>query len=227
MRSFLLLLAVVPILAACDACTSDCFTVSGEGPVIKGSGTLKTEDRVVGPFTAIQLSGVGNLLIERLGDVTVSVTADDNLVSLFTTEVRDGTLHLSLAKGKSVSGKQPLYKVTVAALREIAVAGSGSVEANRLAGDALSVSVAGSGSGRFTGQVTDLAITISGSGSGDASKLVAKRGKVVVSGSGDVTVNASDELDAKISGSGSIWYLGNPKITSQIAGSGSIKQKTN
>ena len=222
---------VLLALTACDSsvkstCTSDCITVRGEGPMINGSGTSKTEVRPVAAFSAIRLSDVdARVVIERTGTESLAVTADDNLVSLFTSEVKDGTLHLSVAKDKSVSGKRPLYKITVNDLRQLGVSGSGTVEATGLDGEALAMSVAGSGEINAAGRIEDLTISISGSGSCNAAALKAKRAKVAVRGSGDLTVNASDELEAIVSGSGSIWYVGSPKITPSISGSGEIRQR--
>ena len=224
-------LAIVPmmlVLAACDwsACIGDCTSVEGDGPRIKGSGTLATEVRPVDKFTAIRLSDVGGeLVIEQTGVESLTVTADDNLISLFTSEVKDGALQLSVAKGKSFSGKRPIYKITVRDLRELAVSGAGKIDATRLDGDALSISISGAGSGSIAGRVDDLAVAISGAGSFDAAELKAKRAKVVVSGAGQVTVNVSDELDARVSGVGAIWYIGSPKLISNVSGVGTIKKK--
>jgi hypothetical protein len=218
-------------LAACDSgvkstCTNDCVTVNGKGPVLNGSGSLKTEFRPVAEFSAIRLSDVGaRVVIERTGSESLEVTADDNLVSLFTSEVKDGTLHLSVAKDRSVSGKRPVYKVTVSDLRQIGVSGPGIVEANGLGGESLAMSVAGSGEIIAAGRIDDLTISISGSGSCNAANLAAKRAKVAVRGSGELTVNAKDELEAIVSGSGSIWYVGSPKLIPSISGSGSIQQR--
>ena len=218
-------------LAACDSgvksnCANDCINVYGEGPVVNGSGSSKTEVRPVAAFSAIRLSDVGaRVVIERTGKESLEVTADDNLVALFTSEVKDGTLYLSAAKGKSMSGKRPLFKVTVSDLRQLGVSGSGSVDATGLDGDALAMSVAGSGEITAAGRISDVTISISGSGTCNAAGLKAKRAKVAVRGSGELTVNASDELDAQVSGSGTILYVGSPKLTSNISGSGSIEQK--
>jgi len=218
-------------LAACDdgvkaKCTTDCITVHGQGPMITGSGTSRTEVRPVAAFTAIRLSDVGaRVVIVRTGTESLEVTADDNLLPLFTSEVKDGTLHLSVAKDKSVSGKRPVFKVTVSDLQQLGVSGSGTVDATGLAGEALAMSIAGSGEITAAGRVEDLSISISGSGSCSAVGLHAKRAKVAVRGSGDATVNAQDELEAIVAGSGSIWYVGSPKIESSISGSGEIKPR--
>jgi Putative auto-transporter adhesin, head GIN domain len=214
-------------LSACDAstCTGDCVSVNGGGSTINGSGTLKTEVRPVDKFTAIRLSNGGKLIVERTGSESLTITADDNLVDLFTSEVRDGTLYLSVAKGKSLSGQLPVYKITVGGLRELDVSGSGSVDATKLEGESLSVAISGSGTANFAGRVDGLTASVSGSGSFNAADLKAKHAKVAVSGSGDLIVNASETLDARVSGSGSIRYIGAPKLTSNVSGSGTIKQK--
>ncbi len=223
--------AILVALTACDdgvkvKCTSDCVTVHGQGAMISGSGTSRAETREVAPFSAIRLSDVdARVVIEQTGAESLEVTADDNLVSLFTSEVRDGTLFLSVAKDRSVSGKRPLYRITVKELSQLGIAGAGQVNATGLDGNALAMSVAGSGAIVAAGRVEDVTISISGSGSCDAAGLRAVRAKAAVRGSGELTVNASDELEAIVSGSGTIWYLGAPKLTSSVSGSGSIKAK--
>jgi hypothetical protein len=204
---------------------SDCVYENNGGAVIRGSGNVTTETRTVGKFTSIDLASSGNVVINRTGADSLSVTGDDNLLSFYTSEVKDGTLYLSFAKGKSFQGKIPIYRVTVADLRDIHVRGSGDLDASNLDGDALSVIVSGSGDVRLAGRADDLTLSISGSGSVDAAELKAQRAKVGVSGSGDATVNASDTLDARVSGSGSLRYLGAPKLTSDVTGSGSIEHK--
>jgi hypothetical protein len=154
------------------------------------------------------------------------VTGDDNLLSLFTSEVRDGALFLSVQEGKSYEGKMPVWRVTVTELGRIELEGSGAVSASKLVGDALSISVSGSGELNVAGQVRDLAVLVKGSGTADAAQLMAQRAKVAVIGSGELTVNASDELDARVTGSGSIWYLGSPRLNLAVSGSGSIKKKS-
>ena len=220
-------LSAVFVLTSCNwSDCDDCGTVGGEGPPMKGSGIAKTESRTVEKFAAIHLSEVaGSLEIERTGNESLTVTADDNTVSRFTSEVRDGTLHLSIASGNSVRGKRPVYKITVTDLRQLDVEGAASIKATKLDADDLSISIAGAASGNVAGRSDNLSIAISGAGTFNAAELKSKRAKVVVSGVGQVTVNASDELDAEVSGAGIIWYIGSPKLKSKVDGIGTIKQK--
>jgi hypothetical protein len=218
-------------LAACNGdsgsskCTSGCTTENQGGEMIHGSGVMKTETRPAEKFTAVVLSSSANVVIERTGTESLTVTGDDNLIPLFLSQVRDGTLYLSFAKGKSFEGKTPVYRIGVIDLRTLTLDGAGDIDASKLEAGTLSVFERGSGDIRLAGEVGDLAVAIDGSGNVNAAKLKAKRAKVAVNGSGDARVNVSDELDAKITGSGDISYLGSPKVTSNVSGSGSIKPK--
>jgi hypothetical protein len=209
------------VLAACN--WSDTFG----GLVIKGSGNLKTETRPVEKFTAISVSGAASLEIEQTGLESLELTADDNLLPLFTSDVRDGTLFLGVVEGKRLtwSSKGPRFKVTVSELKKLKVSGAGSVNATKLDSDSLLISISGAADGNIAGRSNNLSISVSGAGSLNAVDLQAKRATVIVSGAGDVTVNANDELDARVSGAGTIWYVGSPKLQSRVSGAGTIKQK--
>jgi hypothetical protein len=206
-----------------SSCVGNCAQVSNGGPTIKGSGHVATENRSVAPFTAVRLEAPVNVVIDRTGTQSLSVTVDDNLLALFTTEVKDGTLYLGLAKDKSFQAQSAAFHVTVADLQGIEIRGSGDVKADHLEGPSLTVAIAGSGDVKLAGSVDDLAVSSKGSGDVDAGGLAAKHAKVVMSGSGDATINASDTLDVHMSGSGSLRYRGSPKLTQDVHGSGSVK----
>jgi len=193
---------------------------------IKGSGNVITEVRPVGKFTAIRLSGIGKLVIERSEAESLTVTVDDNLLPLYESEVREGTLYLSVGRGKT-PGRTATYKVAVSDLREVKVSGAASVEAARLDSETLSMSISGAGSAKLAGRAGTLVLWISGAGSLNAAELNARRATAVVSGAGGVTVNASDELDARVSGAGSVRYIGAPRLTSQVSGAGSVRAVPN
>jgi uncharacterized membrane protein YhaH (DUF805 family) len=211
---------------ASGAFCSHCVQVNNGGPMIKGSGHPVTENRTVAPFTALRVDSAADVVIDRTGTPGLSITADDNLVSFFTSEVRDGTLYLADAPRKSFqTGDFPVFRVSVADLHAIEIHGSGEVKAQHLDGPALTITVVGSADVKLAGRSDDLTLAIKGSGDVDAGGLAAKRAKVVMSGSGDATVNASDTLDVHMSGSGDLEYLGSPKITKDVHGSGSIAHK--
>jgi putative autotransporter adhesin-like protein len=181
----------------------------------------------VEPFTSIVLTDVEEslLVIERTGEESLTVTAEENLLAMFTSEVKDGVLHLTFKKGNSFHGKRPTYKVTVKDLRHIHVQGGVVIEASKLESETLSILIEGAAGGNLSGRVDDLTIEIKGAGLLSAGELRAKRAKVSVQGAGQVTVNATDELDAEVKGAGIIWYIGAPKLKSNVDGLGWIKRK--
>jgi len=223
--------AVLSCLLFLTACNwsecGDCMTKGGEGPKIEGSGVMKTEVRKVEPFTSIVLTDVESslLVIEQTGEESLTITAEENLLAMFTSEVKDGVLYLTFKKGNSFHGKRPTYKITVKDLRRIHVQGGAAIEASKLESEKLTILVEGAAGGNLSGRVDDLTIEIKGAGWISASELKAKRAKVSVEGAGQVTVNASDELDADVSGAGIIWYIGAPKLKSNVDGLGWIKRK--
>ena len=221
-------LSALLFLTACDwSECGDCMTTGGSGTKIEGSGVMKTEVRPVEPFTSIVLTDVESslLIIERTDEESLTITAEENLLPMFISTVKDGVLYLTFAKGNSFHGKRPTYKVTVKDLRHIHVQGGVAIEASKLESEKLSILVEGAAGGNLSGRVDDLTIEIKGAGMLSAGELKAKRAKVSVQGAGQVTVNASDELDAEVLGTGIIWYIGAPKLKSKVDGLGWIKRK--
>src|SRR5262249_34507250 len=155
----------------------DCMTTGGTGPKIEGSGVIKTEVRPVAPFTSIVLTDVEQslLVIERTGEESLTVTAEENLLPIFSSAVRDGVLYLTLAKGNILHGKRTAYKVTVKDLRHIHIQGGGAIEAKKLESEKLSILVEGAAAGNLSGRVDDLTIEIRGAGMLSAGDLKAKR----------------------------------------------------
>ena len=145
-------------------------------------------------------------LIERTDEESLTITAEENLLPMFISTVKDGVLYLTFAKGNSFHGKRPTYKVTVKELRHIHVQGGVAIEASKLESEKLSILVEGAAGGNLSGRVDDLTIEIKGAGQIGAGELKAKRAKISVQGAGQVTVNASDELDAEVLGAGIIFY---------------------
>lgn len=225
------LAAVLSSLLLLTACNwsecGDCMTTGGNGTKIEGSGVMKTEVRPLEPFTSIVLTDVESslLVIEQTGEESLTVTAEENLLALFTSEVRDGVLYLTFKKGNSFHGKRPTYKVTVKDLRHIHVQGGVAIEASKLDSKKLSILIEGGAAGNLSGRVDDLTIEIKGAGLISAGDLKAKRARVSVQGAGQVTVNASDELDAEVAGAGIVWYIGEPKLKSNVDGIGWITRK--
>jgi hypothetical protein len=216
-------LGVVPALLVVNlACAVGC------ADRVTGSGVVKSEQREVSGFSDVKLRGSGELTIavDPDGSESLVVEADDNLLPLLTSEVKDGALILGVRDNTNIHTTRPIrYRVTAKELNAIRSAGSGSIRASGIAAKKFSAEISGSGAMDLSGSADDAEFTISGSGSYEAAHLRAKTARVKISGSGDATVNASEQLEANIAGSGSVRYAGDPKVEKRIAGSGSVARR--
>lgn len=200
--------------------------LAGCGGATVGSGTTTTETRPVSGFTAVELAGGGTLTIEQTGSESLTVEAEDTILPLLTSEVRDGVLVLGTRPGSTVATRQPIrYRLTVDDLAGVTVAGSGDATATGLTTGSLQVAVHGSGSVRLTGNADSSDVEISGSGEYDGINLESATARVQVSGSGDAAVRASEALDVGISGSGTVAYSGDPAVSQNISGSGELVRR--
>ncbi len=208
-----------------------------------GSGNMTTESRDVSGFDEIVLMTSGDVNVEVTGSESLEIDAEDNIISLLTSEVVDGRLELGSSDAFSTT-RRITYTITAAELVGVTVMGSGDVDASRvdtdffeatvtgsgdlklsLACSRLEATVTGSGNINPSGTCADLEVTISGSGKFNGDDLEAATAAVTVSGSGNAEVNVADALDVRISGSGDVRYSGDPSVTQDVSGSGGVSQR--
>jgi hypothetical protein len=188
-----------------------------------GSGTAASESRPVSGFSAVELAGVGTVVVEPGTTESVSVEADDNILPLLTSDVAGDTLVLGTEPGSTLSPRTPItYRVTVTDLSGLLVSGSGDITAGGASGPTFEVAISGSGTITADGTTDRLSVDISGSGDFAGGSLTARDVDVTVSGSGSALVHASATLHASISGSGDVRYLGEPAVTKDVSGSGEV-----
>jgi hypothetical protein len=201
------------------------FTIADSDETVRGSGVAAEQVRSVGAFSAVELSGSNIVTIRVGGARSVVVRGDDNLLSHVTTTVRSGRLNIDTTG--DVSSRTPMrVAVTVPALRQLALSGSGIVSAEAVDARSLTVTLSGSGVLRASGTARQLEVTLGGSGVAQLQDLVARDAKAAVSGSGRIDVTASRSLDATITGTGTIVYGGDPaRVTPSITGTGAITRR--
>ncbi len=189
----------------------------------RGSGTMATETRQVSGFHEIDLSGSGHVLVSVTGTESLTVEAEDNILPLLTSEVRNGRLVLGARRSISPT-REIVYTITVVSLEGVSVSGSGIVTATGIDVSGFDVEISGSGTVVPEGVAEQIDLSISGSGRFDGDELVSSSGHVSISGSGRAVVKVTDVLDVEVSGSGRVEYLGDPAVTSSISGSGSVSK---
>jgi len=227
--TFALIVAALGVLSECDAVALHNplqFSMSvpaGRGE--RGSGVAQTETRKVGPFTRIEGDGAVHFEVSvKPGNAggAVEITADDNLLHFYSTEVVDGVLKVSHTG--SLSPKSRLVvKVAVPALDGVTLEGANRLELTIDSAKPLSVHLSGAGRVRASGKVGPLTLHSEGAGNIDAYDLVAPDVDVHIEGAGKAKVHATESLKAHIEGAGTITYRGDPKtVEKDIEGVGRI-----
>jgi Putative auto-transporter adhesin, head GIN domain len=210
------------LLISCSVISGACVFDS-----VAGSGKIMTEPRTVSGFSAVSLSGSGQVIIEQTGMESLTVTTDDNLLPYIKTDVKGNTLELGLKD--SMTYLRPthdiVFRLTVRKLEGLDISGSGKADAKGLDPDHVKIKVSGSGEVSAQGTANDLDLSISGSGGYRGEDMRSKRATIDISGSGGAVIAASETLKAHVSGSGSIEYIGDPQVTQHVSGSGSVHRR--
>lgn len=194
-------------------------------PHLHGSGVARSESRALAEFERIQLNGSADVRVKIGPERAVLVTGDDNLVGKLATRVEGGLLTIEMEPGSYSFRVQPVVDITVPALSELRIAGSGDARIAGLSGGSFTVEVNGSGDVTADGAVDELHAAVNGSGDLSLYGLGARLAWASISGSGDIELSASERITAQISGSGDIRFHGQVSLESRISGSGTIRQR--
>lgn len=232
------------ILAPAALAAGAALVLTGCSPVdLRTGGPRATDDREIDAVESVLLRTSGDLEV-LVGDTpSLTISAPRNVLDRLTSEVVDGVLVL----GRRGFGPSPLgevrYTLTVPRITDVAIDGSGDVEADFTGADEVRVEISGSGdvsgdridavsvitvidgSGdvELEGTADESVVELSGSGDVEFDDLVARTARVVIDGSGDVEVRATDSLDIDLSGSGQVRHSGGARVTSDVSGSGSVR----
>ncbi len=239
MKKILTLALVLGLTTACN----------GQwGKRIKGNGQVITQERSVGEYSGVSLSGWFDveLVSGREGEITLR--GESNLLEHIVTEVENGNLVIKNEKGYNLSSSPRTgvqITVPVESISQVNLSGSGDINSRislssddfdiRVSGsgdvqlpleaERVSVALSGSGDIGLSGTSRELKVSVSGSGDVKAFGLTAETVKVNVAGSADVEVTATGLLEARVSGSGDVEYRGNPKkVDAKSVGSGDISK---
>ena len=191
---------------------------------VHGSGVRKTEKRELPAFNAIETSGAFEVEVNCQKPASFEVEADDNIVPLVQTEVRNGVLHVSTTKSYMSSGGIVL-RITVPDLASVKSTGAGKFRVSDVKNDKFEIHSTGAATVVASGQSKSVMISSTGAGKIDAHDLRAKDADVSVTGAAGVDVYATDQLDVTVSGAGRVTYSGNPKVNKKTSGAGQVIKK--
>jgi hypothetical protein len=191
---------------------------------IRGSGVRKTEKRDLPAFNSIETSGAFEVEVNCQKPASFEIEADDNIVPLIETEVRNGVLHVSTTKSYVSTGGIVL-RIAVPDLASIKNTGAGKFHVSDVKNDNFEIQSTGAAQVVASGQSKSVKIGSTGAGKIDAHNLRANTAEVNVTGAAAVDVYAIDTLDVTVSGAGRVTYSGDPKVNKHISGAGQVTKK--
>lgn len=219
----MLLTSAVLILA------TGCVTTTGANAaadVIRGSGSLASEDRDVSGFSRIHLIGGGELRIEQGAAESLTIEAEDNLLEYLTSEVEGDTLILTTQEGFTLAATRPvIYRIGVQSLEGIEVDGGATIVASDLSLGDLDVSITGGATVTLSGMVDRQSITVEGGGAYHGEDMASQETTISITGAGAMTVHVEDRLDVTINGAGTVSYIGDPQVSETITGAGVVRKQ--
>lgn len=172
--------------------------------VIHGSENLVSEAREVKDFDKVVLAGFGSLNIVQAEKESLMVEADEEIMPLIVTEVRDGTLYIEMKKHVTHIHipTDITYSLTVSKLDEIDLTGAGKITVFPLDVEHLRFNMSGAGKVKFHKCPVD-SFVLSGAGMVEALNIDVPELNITISGAAHLRVTGkADHQSVRIPGAG-------------------------
>ncbi len=190
-----------------------------------GSGIKESETRTLSAFTTITSDIVVDINVIIGETQSVTVTGDDNLLSIINTKVTDGKLRITSSEEYNTNIGIDI-DIVVADLTHVDFDGVGDIDITGINNTDFDIEIDGVGNGKVSGTTTNLVATLDGVGDLELYGLKAENADVDLDGVGSIEVYASLTLKVELNGVGDIHYKGDASITSiNLDGVGDIKNK--
>jgi Putative auto-transporter adhesin, head GIN domain len=217
------------------------------GKRIRGDGNIRSEDRSVGSFKNVDVSGVAKVYVSQGDQHSVKVEADENLLPYIEVAQEGDRIivrerpgfNLKPTGDINVYVTSPIYnkieasgacdiigqnKIVNQEDLELHVSGAGDIKME-VDAPQLSAEVSGSGNINLKGQTKNVDLQLTGAGHAHCYDLMAENTKVDITGAGSAEVYASVKLEAEVSGAGTVKYKGNAtNVTQDVSGAGSVQK---
>lgn len=194
------------------------------------------------PPTSLVLAAPVQVVIKNGKSLKIIPEGDGDVIDRLRFSNSEGQLGIGMESGNWTSNQRTIINVTMPAPQSLTVAGSGSIDAAAMKGDAdinllgsgslavktikadtLNITIAASGSVTGAGTAEKLDLDILGSGGAQMADLSVETADVDVMGSGSAAFASDGTVKAKIMGSGSVRVIGRADCEVQSMGSGSLK----
>lgn len=221
--------------------TSSCMVEGLTG--IKGSNNVVSEERTISSnFESIKVSQGISVHLTQDNSTELKVEADDNIIDLLVTEVKNNELTIYFEKNvyrakarnvylttkdisqiKTSSGAQVITENTIQTNTLNLDSSSGSAIKIRVNASEINSETSSGSNIKIEGNTTMFTAKSSSGSAIKANNLKTTNAKVKASSGSNINVNVSGELTAKASSGGYIDYDGNPtNINKETSSGGSV-----
>ena len=222
MKNQLLLFFGLAAIIATPMCNSS----NGPSEYVIGSGNVVTENRQVSGFDGIAVSGIGEVIVERTGSESLTITSDDNILPHLESEVRNGILYLGEKNNVSLTPSDGIiYRITASTFDEINVSGAVTVLASGIDTELLDTNMSGACTIQTEGKADSQDIATSGSTVYNGEDLDSRTVNINVSGTSHIVVRVSEFLRGLVSGAALVEYIGNPTVDVTVSGTAVVRPR--
>lgn len=207
----------------------------------KGNGIVTTDTRTVTEdFSAITSSEGLDVYVTQSDNFKISVEADENIIDLIGTDIKNGNLKIYAIKNignatkkvfvslpkitalKSSSGSHLQTENTISAERLAIDASSGALLVAEFKVENMAIEASSGANITLLGTVKNATIDASSGANINAKELTAKFCDAAASSGGNIAIEVSESLAADASSGGNISYSGKAQVKSKKSVSGSV-----
>ena len=211
----------IAILSCCAGCNNN--------PNVIGSGVSKSQSRSITDVQSIFLYGVGNLNVVVGHELSLKITADDNLLQYVKSDITDGVLRLGVGPGSYTWHDFPQMELTVPRLNSVVLEGQTQVKVTGLSVPKFYVTTSGQNLVILAGNAKTLVLNLEGQSTCDATQVVAESATVHSTekdAQSTYRLRVTDSIDGELTGTSVLEYTAFPNVgvTVKTSGQASIRK---
>ena len=213
----------------------------GEGK--KGNGEIVKEKReVTEEFTEVSASEGLHVYVTQADDFDIRVEADENIIDLIGTDIKNGKLRIHAIKNIGNATKKVFVSLPeITALMcssgahlntenqieadQLQVDGSsGAILTAELSTEELEIDASSGANLKIFGKADNANVDVSSGGNINAKELEVRICRADASSGGNLSISVSESLTADANSGGNIGYSGNPDVQKSKSFSGNVYQ---
>jgi formylmethanofuran dehydrogenase subunit C len=209
----------------------------------KGNGTVVEENReITADFTEVHASEGLEVYVTQAADFSISVEADENIIDLIGTEIKNGKLKIHAIENigratkkvfvslpevtglLSSSGAHLTAQNKITATTLIIDASSGAHLNAETNADKLEIDASSGANIDISGRAAEVYVDGSSGANVRAKNLMTTKCRAEASSGANITINVSKSLTADASSGGNISYSGDAEVTKNKSVSGKVNK---